>query len=127
MQQKWRLSKLEQEVSPFEVVSGGNRNMHAVTGPLSYKDENVSLRIDSLDAAVVSLGVMSPIYFSKDQPDLSKGYCQHEREQHDLVGSCELGELILGSIFGLKSEPQLAAALSPCTSFAQVDNALWNG
>jgi hypothetical protein len=52
-QQKWRLSKLEQEVSPFEVVSGGNRNMHAVTGLLSYKDENVSLRIDSLDAAVV--------------------------------------------------------------------------
>src|SRR5690242_5336034 len=35
-----------------------------------------------------------------------------------LVGSCKLGELILGPIFGLKSEPELAAALSPCTSFA---------
>jgi hypothetical protein len=50
-------------------------------------------------------------------------HCQLERDQHDLVGSCKLGEFILGSIFGLNSEPQLAAALSPCTSFAQVDNA----
>jgi uncharacterized protein DUF5054 len=73
-QQNWRLSKLEQEVSPFDIVGGGNRHMHAVTGPLSYKDENVRLRIDSLDATVISLGVMSPIYFSKDQPDISQGF-----------------------------------------------------
>jgi hypothetical protein len=26
-----------------------------------------------MDAALVSLGVMSPIYFSNDQPDLSEG------------------------------------------------------
>ena len=38
-QEKWRLSKLQQSVSPFDVVSGGNRHMHAVTGPLSYEDE----------------------------------------------------------------------------------------
>jgi hypothetical protein len=50
-----------------------------------------------------------------------KGHCQLERDQHDLVGSCKLGEFILSSIFGLNSEPQLAAALSPCTSFAQVE------
>jgi hypothetical protein len=49
---------------------------------------------------------------------------QLDRGQHDLVGSCKLGEFILSSIFGLNSEPQLAAALSPCTCFAQVDNAL---
>jgi hypothetical protein len=72
--ERWRLSKLEQTVSPLEVVSGGNRHMHAVTGPLSYKDERRSLSIESLDAPVVSLGELSPIYFSRDQPDLTKGF-----------------------------------------------------
>src|SRR5262249_2328484 len=37
--EKWQLSKLEQLVSPFDVVSGGNRHMHALTGPLSYRSE----------------------------------------------------------------------------------------
>ena len=55
-------------------MSGGNRHMHAVMGPLSYRDRNRSVTIESLDAAVVSLGEMSPIYFSNDQPDLSKGF-----------------------------------------------------
>jgi Domain of unknown function (DUF5054) len=73
-QEKWQLTKLEQAVSPFNIVSGGNRHMHALTGPLFYRDEKRTMTIDSLDAAVVSLGVMSPIYFSKDQPDLSKGF-----------------------------------------------------
>lgn len=73
-QDKWRLSKLEQTVSPFDVVSGGNRHMHAVTGPLSYRDEKRTMSIESLDAPVVSLGELSPIYFSRDQPDLSKGF-----------------------------------------------------
>ncbi len=73
-QARWQLSKLEQIVSPFEVVTGGNRHMHALTGPLSYNDAKRSFSIESLDAAVVSLGEMSPIYFSNDQPDLSKGF-----------------------------------------------------
>jgi hypothetical protein len=73
-QKRWQLSKLEQTVSPFDVVSGGNRHMHAITGPLSYRDEKRSVSIESLDAAVISVGEMSPIYFSKDQPDLSNGF-----------------------------------------------------
>jgi Domain of unknown function (DUF5054) len=73
-QQKWQFTKLEQAVSPFDVVSGGNRHMHAPTGPIVYRDEKRTMAIDSLDAAVVSLGVMSPIYFSKDEPDISKGF-----------------------------------------------------
>lgn len=73
-QDKWRMSKLEQAVSPFDVVSGGNRHMHAITGLLAYSDVQRSISIESLDAAVVSLGEMSPIYFSNDQPDLSKGF-----------------------------------------------------
>jgi Domain of unknown function (DUF5054) len=73
-QNRWELSKLERPVSPFDVVLGGNRHIHAVTGPLSYRDEKRSVSIESLDAAVLSLGEMSPIYFSRDQPDLSKGF-----------------------------------------------------
>jgi hypothetical protein len=70
----WTMSKLERPVSPFDVVSGGSRHMHAVTGPLTYRDSKTELSIDSMDTAVVSLGVMSPISFSNDQPDLTKGF-----------------------------------------------------
>jgi hypothetical protein len=69
----WTMSKLEQPVSPFDVVSGGNRHVHAVTGLLSCNEKDSGFSIESLDAAVVSLGVMSPISFSNDQPDLEKG------------------------------------------------------
>jgi hypothetical protein len=72
--QNWSMSKVERAVSPFDVVSGGNRHMHALTGPLTYQDTQTHLSIISLDAAVVSLGVMSPISFSNTQPDLTKGF-----------------------------------------------------
>ena len=71
--QNWTLSKVGQLVSPFDVVSGGNRHMHAVSKGLQYKDTRGSLEIETLDAALVSLGEMSPIYFSRAQPDLSNG------------------------------------------------------
>jgi hypothetical protein len=69
----WTMSKLEQPVSPFDVVSGGNRHLHAVTGPLTCDETGTGFSIESLDAAVVALGVMSPIYFSNDQPDPGSG------------------------------------------------------
>jgi len=71
--QNWSLRKVDQEVSPFDVVAGGNRQMHAVSSGLSYKDARGSLEFRTLDAPLVSLGQMSPIYFSKSQPDLSNG------------------------------------------------------
>jgi hypothetical protein len=71
---KWSMSKVERAVSPFDVVSGGNRHMHALMGPLSYRDSQTKLSINSLDAAVVSLGVMSPVSFSNTKPDLTKGF-----------------------------------------------------
>jgi hypothetical protein len=72
--ERWRLSKLGQTFSPFDVVSGGNRHMHALTGPLSYSDDKRSVSIESLDAPVVSLGHLSPIHFSRDRPDLANGF-----------------------------------------------------
>jgi len=66
----WTLSKVDRPVSPFDVISKGNRHMHALTGPLSHPD----ISIHSLDASLVSVGVMSPIFFSNDQPDPAKGF-----------------------------------------------------
>jgi hypothetical protein len=63
------LEKSDYAVDPFAVVPGGNRHMHALSRGLRYKD----FSIDSLDAPVVALGERSPIYFSKEQPDLRKG------------------------------------------------------
>ncbi len=63
------LEKSDNAVDPFAVVPGGNRHMHALSRGLRYKD----FSIDSLDAPVVALGEKSPIYFSKEQPDLKKG------------------------------------------------------
>jgi hypothetical protein len=63
------LEKSDYQVDPFAVVPGGNRHMHALSRGLRYKD----LSIDSLDAPVVALGERSPIYFSKEQPDLKNG------------------------------------------------------
>jgi len=59
--------------SPFEVVTGGNRAMHAVLGGLHYKGPEGALAIESLDAPVVALGERMPVYFSRSQPELAGG------------------------------------------------------
>ncbi|HVJ09843.1 MAG TPA: DUF5054 domain-containing protein [Acidisarcina sp.] len=69
----WSMEKVEQQVSPFDVVSSGNRHMHALSGAIAYKDERGGLSIESADAPVIALGERSPIGFSNQQPVLSKG------------------------------------------------------
>lgn len=69
----WMLTKVEQPVSPFDVVPGGNRHMHAVSRDVHYRDAAGDLTIETLDAPVVALGERSPIAFSKEQPDLAQG------------------------------------------------------
>ena len=66
---KLMLEKSDQLVSPFDVVPGGNRHMHAVTGAIHCP----GFVVETLDAPVVALGVKSPIFFTRDQPDLSQG------------------------------------------------------
>ena len=69
----WMLTKVERQVSPMDVVRGGNRHMHAVSSGLGYRDGHGAFLIETLDAPLVVLGERSPIYFSNAQPDLSKG------------------------------------------------------
>jgi hypothetical protein len=69
----WQLEKSGQQVSPMDVVAGGNRHMHALSKGFEYKDEGGSLAVETLDAPLVALGEKSPLYFSKSQPDLAEG------------------------------------------------------
>jgi Domain of unknown function (DUF5054) len=69
----WVMEKVDRSVSPFDVVRGGNRHMHALSNGLTYKDDQGSFSIETLDAPVIALGERSPIAFSKDQPDMSQG------------------------------------------------------
>ncbi len=73
-QHGWMLDKSDSLVSPFEVVAGGNRAMHAVLGGLHYKGPEGALRIETMDAPVVALGEKHPWYFTRNQPELDKGF-----------------------------------------------------
>jgi hypothetical protein len=69
----WMLEKVDRWVSPFDVVPGGNRLMHAVSREVRYQDAQGSLAIETLDAPVVALGEKSPIAYSTAQPDIAQG------------------------------------------------------
>jgi hypothetical protein len=70
----WLLGKSGRLISPFDVVAGGNRSMHAVIGGLHYQGADGTLAIETLDAPVVALGKKHPWYYSTDQPDLEEGF-----------------------------------------------------
>jgi hypothetical protein len=70
---QWKLDKTGEWISPFEVVASGNRHMHAVQKGFACESSGQRFSVDTLDAPVVALGERSPLYFSNDQPDLSKG------------------------------------------------------
>jgi hypothetical protein len=69
----WMLDKSGSPISPFDVVAGGNRTMHAILGGARYRGPEGTLRIETLDAPVAALGERQPVHFSRQQPDLAKG------------------------------------------------------
>lgn len=71
--QGWLIEKVDRYVSPLDVVRGGNRQMHAVSNGIHYKDAQGSFAIETLDAPVAALGERSPICYSEAQPDIAKG------------------------------------------------------
>ena len=71
--QGWMLEKSGQRVSPFEVVTSGNRHMHALSRGFSYKDGSSEFSVDTIDAPLVALGDRTPLGFTKAQPELAKG------------------------------------------------------
>jgi Domain of unknown function (DUF5054) len=69
----WTLEKSGEPISPLDVVRSGNRQMHAVSKGFGYKDDGGTFLVETLDAPVVTLGIRSPLCFSKLQTDLSGG------------------------------------------------------
>ena len=70
----WLLDKSGSWISPFDVIQGGNRTMHAVASGLRYADDHGAVAIETKDAPLVVVGERMPVYFSNNQPDLSRGF-----------------------------------------------------
>lgn len=69
----WSMQKSGQEISPFEVVEGGNRHLHALLDGISYKDAGGGLAFTTLDAPLVAIGRPSPLNFSRSEPSFDMG------------------------------------------------------
>jgi hypothetical protein len=69
----WSMQKCGQQVSPLDVIEGGNRHMHAIDDRITCRNGNHELTIASPDAPLIALGVQSPLYFTREQPQLDKG------------------------------------------------------
>ena len=69
----WSLEKCGQQVSPFDVVSSGNRHMHGLSEGFRYEEGGRTFSVETLDSPVVALGERTPLGFSNAQPDLSGG------------------------------------------------------
>ncbi|MGH9590985.1 MAG: DUF5054 domain-containing protein, partial [Terracidiphilus sp.] len=69
----WKLDKSGEWISPFDVIVSGNRHMHALQKGFTCEAGGNLFSVDTLDAPVVALGERTPLLFSNDQPDLSKG------------------------------------------------------
>jgi hypothetical protein len=72
-QKAWTLDKTDETIPPFDVVANGNRHMHALWKGFGYRRAGDAFSVDTIDAPIVSLGLRTPLVFSNDQPDLSKG------------------------------------------------------
>ena len=69
----WRLEKLGQWISPLEVVSGGNRTLHAIGSGVRYQDGDLRLDLESLDAALVAPGQPALLRFENQPSELEGG------------------------------------------------------
>jgi hypothetical protein len=69
----WMLEKSSEKISPFDVVTSGNRSMHCLQKGFEYSHGERHFVVETLDAPVVALGARTPLRFSNDQPDLSRG------------------------------------------------------
>ncbi len=69
----WTLDKSGEAISPFDVVSSGNRHMHALAKGFSYTEGPHHFTVETIDAPVVTLGARTPLCFSNTQPDMTQG------------------------------------------------------
>ena len=60
-------------ISPLDVISRGNRTLHAIQEGVVYVSAVQNLRIDSLDVPLVAPGKRALVNFPNQQPDLAQG------------------------------------------------------
>lgn len=70
----WMMEKMGQRISPLDVVSKGNRTLHAIEGGIFYRDASSALDILSQDAPLVTPGRPAMLRFQNQQPNLSEGW-----------------------------------------------------
>jgi hypothetical protein len=73
VEQGWALTKSGKPVSPFDVVTSGNRHMHALSKGFSYKEGGNVFAVETIDAPLVALGERTPLGFNNTQPDMARG------------------------------------------------------
>lgn len=69
----WKMIILEQEISPMEVVKGGNRRQHCVE-KLVYDGADGTIELGNPDSPLVSLGGRRLYGGCRELPDMSKGF-----------------------------------------------------
>jgi hypothetical protein len=82
---RWTMDKMEGAVSPFEVIRGGNRALHAVCSGVFYDGPDGRFKIETQDAPLVSPGRPRILEFDQTQPNLKEGF--HFCLQHNLWGT----------------------------------------
>jgi hypothetical protein len=69
----WLLDKVDQPVSPHDVMAHGGLHLHAVTRGVSYRDARGHFALDTLDAPLVSPGQRGLLIFDDNQPKMREG------------------------------------------------------
>ncbi|MBX2998145.1 MAG: DUF5054 domain-containing protein [Caldilineaceae bacterium] len=69
----WKLHKLGAWIDPLDVVSRGNRTLHAIDSSVTYVGDNRSFIIESLDAPLVAPGAPTLLNFHNAHPSPGGG------------------------------------------------------
>jgi hypothetical protein len=68
-----RMDKLGEWIDPLDVVSRGNRALHAIGEGVEYTDEQGKITLHSMDAPLMAPGVPPLMVFTDVLPDLRQG------------------------------------------------------
>ncbi|WP_161982448.1 DUF5054 domain-containing protein [Dictyobacter alpinus] len=72
-QGQWSLHKMGHWISPLEVISHGNRTLHAVERGARYTEDGREVLFETLDAPLVAPGTPSLLDFHNRQPQMEQG------------------------------------------------------
>ena len=71
--ESWRMQKLGMQLSPLDVIDGGNRQLHAVEAVTGVTGSRTAFRLATLDAPLFAPASQPFLEFARAQPDLTQG------------------------------------------------------